>query len=584
MRKLVPVVLMVFVLTVLYPLCSHAESQEAPASGKNPIIHIGFIPEYGHDGEVRGLVFMEDDSVFDPDDYRIALYLQISERGTYWVKPYYDHPYADIHKDGTFSITYATGGQDKESRYLYVMLIPSWYLPDSDFNQTKNLALDYVEITRTKTGFPTVSPERQIPIYNIENGICGDCPWTVDSSGCLTLGDGEKEYHLGEVSVYDDFFYANSGFRYGLAPSYRPPWKQYLRFIREVKVLPGVHADGNSAGLFRSLTNAVSIDLSGLDTSSVIFGSYMFSGCSGLKSLDLSSMRTAKTMYMNDMFSGCTSLTALDLSGFDITSVKDMRSMFQGCSSLETLNLGGLNAFYLDEMSKMFEGCTSLRNLNLSGFTERKDLDDGSAYNVFSGCDRLEEVDLSGFTAETIRQIFLSPEDDNGIKRIILPAELSCHEKNDLAYCKSLDNFEVLFPDGTALQKKPEIMLQSVPLYGERGKISGIVSMRDGSAYSPEDYRIALYIQTKEKPGYRLKPGFLCPSARIEKDGSFSVVYAAWFGDQKATDLYVLLIPSDLKPNSDFERTEDAALDYVRITRDPFGSITIFPDRANQNR
>ena len=91
------------------------------------------------------------------------MYLQITEGGAYWVKPYSDHPYADIEEDGSFSVKYATGGHDEEAAVLHVMLIPGNFLPDSDFAKTRQSVLDYVKIYRDESGRTTIIPERRIP-------------------------------------------------------------------------------------------------------------------------------------------------------------------------------------------------------------------------------------------------------------------------------------------------------------------------------------------------------------------------------------------------------------------------------------
>ncbi len=130
------------------------------AAKTKPVIALTSVPAYGETSYVKGVVYTEDGSSFKASKYRISLYLQLSENGTYWVKPTYDQPYATVSGSGAFSVQYATGGYDIEALILHIMLIPSSYTPDSNFEATRQKAVDYVKVTRTKKGGITVDPER----------------------------------------------------------------------------------------------------------------------------------------------------------------------------------------------------------------------------------------------------------------------------------------------------------------------------------------------------------------------------------------------------------------------------------------
>ncbi|MDO4428678.1 MAG: FctA domain-containing protein, partial [Atopobiaceae bacterium] len=91
----------------------------------------------------------------------------------------------------------------------------------------------------------------------------------------------------------------------------------------------------------------------------------MFSGCSGLTSLDLSGLDTSSVTGMTSMFSGCSGLTSLDLSGLDTSKVEEMGNMFYDCSGLTSLNLSGLDTASVTYMSYMFDGCSSLSKITL---------------------------------------------------------------------------------------------------------------------------------------------------------------------------------------------------------------------------
>ncbi|MDI9469361.1 MAG: glycosyl hydrolase family 17 protein [Bacillota bacterium] len=134
-----------------------------PCTAERLVIAMTYTPVYGEFGNFEGLVFGEDGGCFDPASYRISLYLQLSAGGSYWVKPTFAKPYTDLNSDGSFSISYATGGSDQNATHLHIMLIPSTCTPAASFEQTRAQALDYVLITRTAAGDVTVEPERQAP-------------------------------------------------------------------------------------------------------------------------------------------------------------------------------------------------------------------------------------------------------------------------------------------------------------------------------------------------------------------------------------------------------------------------------------
>ena len=86
------------------------------------------------------------------------------------------------------------------------------------------------------------------------------------------------------------------------------------------------------------------LDLSGFDTSNVVYMFNMFSSCSSLTSLDLSSFNTSKVEGMDNMFSYCTSLISLDLSSFDTSSESSLTGMFDNCTKLAWVKVGAKTA------------------------------------------------------------------------------------------------------------------------------------------------------------------------------------------------------------------------------------------------
>ena len=205
----------------------------------------------------------------------------------------------------------------------------------------------------------------------------GGCEWMVDSEGCLTIRpkDGAEVGQLPNVA--------------GCAP-----WcvGTYAHSIESVKVEKCVKTSDSADDLFKDLSAAVTMDLSGLDVSSATNMSYMFRDCRSLSSLVLSGWDASSATNMRGMFSGCGSLASLDLSGWDASKVTDMSSMFSGCSSLASLDLSGWDTSSVTNMSSMFSGCSSLASLDLSSFDDSSLKSDTYRSDMFDGCVILERI------------------------------------------------------------------------------------------------------------------------------------------------------------------------------------------------
>ena len=184
--------------------------------------------------------------------------------------------------------------------------------------------------------------------------VWGGCEWMVDSEGCLTIRpkDGAE---VGQLPNYSSSI----------------PWRAdaYAQGIESVKVEKRIEASSGVEVLFGGLSSAASMDLSGLDVSSVTDMYGMFYGCSSLASLDVSGWDTSSVTNMFDMFHGCSKLPSLDVSGWDTSEVTCMSRMFYGCSSLASLDLSGWDTSNVTSMSWMLYGCSSLREVSLGPAT-----------------------------------------------------------------------------------------------------------------------------------------------------------------------------------------------------------------------
>ena len=228
-------------------------------------------------------------------------------------------------------------------------------------------------------GIITPSNDQGTPI--VDWTISGTCRWMIDADGRLVFAPSSGS--LGEL---EDWGYQGA------------PWDIYAESIRSVS-FSGVIFAPTTYGMFFGCSSLASLDLSGLDTSSVRNMSWMFFGCSSLASLDLSGLDTSSVEDIERMFSGCSSLASLDLTGLDTSSVRNMCEMFHSCSSLASLDLSGLDTSSVESMDGMFSDCSSLASLDLSG------LDTSSVegiYRMFSGCSSLASLDLSALDTSSV--------------------------------------------------------------------------------------------------------------------------------------------------------------------------------------
>lgn len=191
----------------------------------------------------------------------------------------------------------------------------------------------------TKTSAPETPPDETSE--NQAEGTWGTAAWTIDAAGTLAVGEGV-----------------------GASANGSSPWADYAPIITAV-AFEGTVAPANSSGLLAGLNRAVSIDLSGLDTSASTNLSALLSGCNALTTVDLSGLDTSRAESLAGMFENCGSLAALDLSSFNTAHATNFTSMFSGCSTLTSLDISGFDASRAASMSSMFSGCNALSQVTV---------------------------------------------------------------------------------------------------------------------------------------------------------------------------------------------------------------------------
>ncbi len=115
----------------------------------------------------------------------------------------------------------------------------------------------------------------------------------------------------------------------------------------------------------------------------------------------------------------------------------------------------------------------------------------------------------------------------------------------------------------------PVIALTEVPLLGEQKEyISGQVFFENGQEVVSENYRVALYVQSREGDGqYYIKPTYEDCFYALADDASFTGKFVSHENDYTAEVLHIFLIPGDYTPTEGFEKTREKAFDYVTVTR-----------------
>ena len=164
-----------------------------------------------------------------------------------------------------------------------------------------------------------------------------------------------------------------------------------------------VYLTDASRHLWHGLTDCVSIDVSGINTSLVTNMSMLFSGCYQVKTIDVSGWDTSNVTDMSSMFSSCYGLTNLDVSGWDTSNVTDMTYMFNKCSKLTGLDLSGFDTSSVTNMQHMFDGCSQLTSLELNSWITSNVTD---MTDMFIDCNKLENLEVSDWDVSNVTNMY----------------------------------------------------------------------------------------------------------------------------------------------------------------------------------
>ena len=120
--------------------------------------------------------------------------------------------------------------------------------------------------------------------------------------------------------------------------------------------------------------------------------SHMFDACENLISLDLSNLDCSNVIYINHLCCNCPNLKKIIFNKhIQNNIVKDMSYMFYNCEKIISINLSSFYTSECEDMSCMFYGCKSLSNLNISNLTPSKTI---NKKNFIEGCSSLTEITI----------------------------------------------------------------------------------------------------------------------------------------------------------------------------------------------
>ena len=137
------------------------------------------------------------------------------------------------------------------------------------------------------------------------------------------------------------------------------------------------------SGVFAFLNKVEVIDISGWDTSNVIYMHHMFSQCKNLKNIiGIENLDVSKLEKANFMFFCCKNLVELDLTNWNPISLEYASYMFYGCSNLKIIkNIENWQLQSIKNVRQMFYNCVKL-NVDLSNWDLTNIKDDFKKNNI----------------------------------------------------------------------------------------------------------------------------------------------------------------------------------------------------------
>ena len=140
-------------------------------------------------------------------------------------------------------------------------------------------------------------------------------------------------------------------------------WERYINNISFVYLSDiDVSELDDLSGIFEILNNLEVVDISGWDTSNVIYMNDMFLACENIKKIiGIENLDVSKLENADSMFSYCENLVELDLTNWNPILLKTAWNMFSCCSNLKNIkNIENWQLPNIKDVSYMFYYCTKL--------------------------------------------------------------------------------------------------------------------------------------------------------------------------------------------------------------------------------
>ncbi len=282
---------------------------------------------------------------------------------------------------------------------------------------------------------PTLCGNNVVP-YMRYNG-CGYGLYTLlfeDGTFVINLPEDKLlEYGIMHGSVVQSFDPFINPYDYIFVEPTDRPWHDYVADVTAIEVASEIKPRDMSYW-FEGMTNAQTVDVSLIDTSSTQYMIFTFSGCESLSEIDLSTFNTEQLITPYLMFYECYGADVVDLSNWtfndntklawemeyfgtydtirnvtrfitsnvDTSNVTDMSYMFYDLKNVSELDLSSFDTSNVTDMSSMFYSFgryASESSLDCSSFDTSNVV---SMQNMFAYCQSLRSLDVSSFNTQNV--------------------------------------------------------------------------------------------------------------------------------------------------------------------------------------
>jgi surface protein len=300
------------------------------------------------------------------------------------------------------------------------------------------------QYSTTRAGIPTAVPSSNSTVYAKWNDTWyTDYSYTLDATNSTitlnTYNGNDTDLDVPGTAVIEGTTYAVK-LKSTSGNALNGIWHSKRAQIASIKIESGVSAPQDASYMFYDLAALNSLDISGLNTSTVTNMGCMFDYCSNLVSLNIGSQfNTSAVTDMNYMFYNCSSLVSMNLGDlFSTSSVTNMNSMFGYCSGLTSLDLGSqFNTSAVVNMSAMFDKCSRLVSLNLGNQFNTSAVTNMNS--MFSDCSGLVSLNLGNqFSTAAVTSMSYMFSRCSGLASLNLGSQFNTSATTTM-YCMFLD-------------------------------------------------------------------------------------------------------------------------------------------------